>query len=130
MYDAVRSLYSNSSANVRLNGLYTNSFSIDSGVRQGDVLSPTLFALYINDLVLELNGSNMGVKCGAFSVACLLYADDLVIIADSEHKLQSQINAMYEWCRKWRMQVNINKSKIVHFRKKSIPKTRFKLYVW
>lgn len=51
-YYAVKSLYKNSQSCVRLGEGYTNWFGCNTGVRQGDNLSLTLFALYINDLAL------------------------------------------------------------------------------
>ena len=46
----------------------------------------------------------------------LLYADDLVVFADSEAKSQCLLDTVYNWCKKWRMKMNEIKSKIVHFR--------------
>ena len=46
----------------------------------------------------------------------LLYADDLVLIAESEDDLQALLNCTYDWCLKWKMNININKSNVVHFR--------------
>ena len=46
----------------------------------------------------------------------LLYADDIVLIAPDETSLQAQLDAVYKWCRKWRMVVNQDKTQVVHFR--------------
>ena len=45
-----------------------------------------------------------------------MYADDLVVFADSEAKLQCLLDTVYNWCKKWRMKINESKSKIIHFR--------------
>ena len=54
IYKSIKSLYSGTLSCVRLNGFLTDWFNCDSGVRQGDNLSPTLFSVFINDLALEL----------------------------------------------------------------------------
>ena len=53
-------------------------FDIGSGVKQGCILSPMLFAMYIDDLVANLNAAQVGVKCGEQLLSSLLYADDIV----------------------------------------------------
>ena len=45
-----------------------------------------------------------------------MYADDLVVFADSEAKLQYLLDTVYNWCKKWRMKIKENQFKIVHFR--------------
>ena len=50
----------------------------------------------------------------------------MVLIADSESELQSMLNVMYQWCKKWRLRLNSNKTKIVHFRGKRVKQTMFK----
>ena len=47
---------------------------------------------------------------------CLLYADDLVLLAESEEGLQRLLDVVNTWCNTWGMRVNSNKSKVVHFR--------------
>ena len=108
-----------------LNGYLTNEFISHCGVRQGDTLSPTLFGLYINDLVLDLNKTGSGVRLeGNLSISSLLYADDLAIIAETEEGLQSQLDVLLEWCQKWSMRVNISKTKVVHYRTKTQPRSQ------
>ena len=51
----------------------------------------------------------------------LLYADDIILIASDELKLQRMLDTLGEYCKAWRLTINPNKSKIVHFRRKSCP---------
>lgn len=127
MYFAVKSLFSNTMASIQLtNTLQTEWFSNDSGVRQGDCISPTMFSLYINDLVNYLKDTGPVLTFGEVSINSLLFADDMVLIAESEQGLQDLLNALYDWCFKWRLKVNESKSKIIHFRKSNVPLTNAK----
>ena len=58
------------------------------GIRQGDSLSPTLFSLYLNELAIEIKELNAGIYVNSQNVGILLYADDIVLVAPSEVKLQ------------------------------------------
>jgi hypothetical protein len=118
MYRAIKALYSNTSVRVQVNDHFTPWFLTTSGVRQGDNLSPTLFALFLNDLAVELKALNLGVTAGEVNVPILLYADDIVLMSENEEKLQKQLDHVATWCRKWQLVINNNKSQVVHFRKK------------
>ena len=45
----------------------------------------------------------------------LLYADDIVLLAENEANLQKMLQLLYKWCYKWRLNVNESKSKVIHF---------------
>lgn len=122
--NALKALYSKVDCAVDVNCDLTEWFDVSCGVKQGCILSPTLFAMFIDDLVDCLKEKNCGVMCGDCSVASLLYADDIVLLAPDEQSLQSLLDAVEEWCRKWRMSLNISKTKIMHFRKKVRGKKR------
>ena len=81
--------------------------------------------LYINDLVHEVKKVKGGVKVGDRLVQCLLYADDIALLGESEEDIQLQLNNLLEWCKKWRMKVNVSKSKIVHYRPSGQERTQF-----
>ena len=83
LYDSLVSLYENVECSVKLSHMNTISkwFSVDTGLKQGCILSPQLFNLYINDLIRELKDASIGVKAGDTLVTCLAYADDSVICA-------------------------------------------------
>ena len=77
-----------------------------------------LFAIFINDLIEEMNLLKKGVDINGENVAALLYADDLVIMSESEKDLQDMLHMVNKWCIKWSMQINPEKSKALHFRRK------------
>ena len=72
-------------------------------------MSPLLFALYIDDLIQELNAKEVGVMYGDGMLSTLLYADDIVLIAPNELNLQSIITVVEKWCKTWQMSLNVNK---------------------
>ena len=119
MYWAISSLFRNPKSRVVLNDIATDWFSCPIGVKQGDTISPTLFAIYINDLAEQLNQSGLGVDIDAsLKLSCLLYADDIVLLADDEHDLQALLTIVNTWCSKWRLEVNLLKTNIMHVQKK------------
>ena len=124
---ALKALYSKVSCTVSINSELTNWFDVNSGVKQGCILSPTLFALFIDDLVDNLKSEHAGVTCGNTLISSLLYADDIVILAPNEGDLDKLIKVVESWCDRWSMNLNIAKTKVVHFRRKrgNKPKTSY-----
>ena len=116
IYRAIKSLYNESKCCMNLNGWLSDTFRCSYGVKQGDVLSPTLFNLYINDLAKTIKDSNIGIQLNDLNVSTLIYADDLVLISENESNLQKMIDIIKDWCSKWRLVVNVGKTKIIHFR--------------
>ena len=125
LYFAIKALYTNTLSAVRINNELTNWFVTDSGVRQGDNLSPVLFNIYLNDLAEELNNLKLGVKINDFCVSLLLYADDIVLLSENEENLR-KCCYVHEWCQKWQMTVNIEKTKVLHFCKKRTKRSNYR----
>ena len=93
-------------------GSQSESMPLEIGVRQGCPSSPILFNLFINDLVDGLEAGEEGVDIPALDapkIGALLFADDLVMLADSEEKLRMMVGRLEGWCQRWEMRVNASK---------------------
>ena len=72
----IQALYDGSVCRVKVEGQVSRDFEVNSGLRQGCVLSPLLFSLYINGAVKKLKEEKCGVECGDETIPGLLFADD------------------------------------------------------
>ena len=117
IYNSISSIYQNSEFCVPLNGKLTDWFICEPGVKQGDNLYPTLFAVFINDLVKEVNDQDMGINIVDKKLLILVYADDIAMVANNEEDLQHLLNKLHCWWKKWRVLINTDKSNCMHFRR-------------
>jgi len=67
-------------------------------IYQGCILSPTLFAMFIDVPVQDINLAQLRVNCQTCTLSTLLYADDIVLLAPSTENLLGLINVVAEWC--------------------------------
>jgi len=111
----IRAMYRSVSSVVRAEGQLSDPFEAELGVRQGSVLSPLLFNVFINDLVSHLNEAGCGVAVCGRRLACLLFADDIVLLADSEASLQKLLDSAADYATTWRLQFNAQKSAVLCF---------------
>ena len=111
MYNIVKS-------QVKIENTMSEAFKCNTGVHQGECLSPFLFSMYLNDLEEELitNGVN-GIDIGILKLFLLLYADDIVLFGKTSEDLQHGLNILENYCNRWKLTVNTNKTKILVFRK-------------
>jgi len=106
-------LYSENVSQIWNGGSLSEPFKVEQGVKQGCLLSPILFSLFLNDLHDSLPG---GIQIGNTNVKVIMYADDIVLLSTCPNELQQMIDALSVYCRTWSLSVNLEKSKILVFR--------------
>uniref|UniRef100_A0A670IUV5 ribonuclease H n=1 Tax=Podarcis muralis TaxID=64176 RepID=A0A670IUV5_PODMU len=112
------SLYSNTTARVRIgpNGYLTTPFPTARGVRQGCLLAPLLFNLYLHDALSPLKlATKYPPHLAGHPVASLFYADDAVILSRTAADLANAVNAFIAYCKAEALNINYKKSKVLHF---------------
>ena len=75
----------------------SDSFSVSNGVRQGSVLSPVLFAVYLDGLLSELEGSGVGCYWGAHFVGAVCYADDIALLTPCPSAMRTMLSVCEEY---------------------------------
>ena len=113
----ISSMYRCVKTKVFVNGDCSESFDCKLEVRQGECLSPFLFAMYVNDMEQNLTESGIGIPLGDMKISMLFYVDDLVIFSDSPNGLQNGITALHGYCTKWKLKLNTEKSKVMVFKR-------------
>ena len=85
-------IYEEQTGWVTLSGKQSSSFTIKNGTRQGSVLSPVIFSLYLDDLLRELRRLQLGCNIGGCWYGACGYADDLIILAPNREVLQRMLD--------------------------------------
>ena len=91
------------------------SFKCFKGVKQGCMLSPTLFNIFLSDLPKILNKDKDAPELNGRSISCLLYADDLVIVSKSQKGLQNNLNLLRDYSQENSLYINESKTKVMVF---------------
>jgi len=111
----LRNWYSRLSCSVLWNNALGDVFSVNCGVRQGGVLFPILFSVYVDDLISLLRDSGYGMYIDKLFAGCILYADDILLLSSSCHGLQSMLHICNEFGKRWDIHFNPAKTQCVIF---------------
>ena len=129
-FNVLKTMYTNDSVCVGVGGKITESFIVNQGVRQGCVLSPLLFNIFLSDLPeLLLNAGCCPAKLTNSNViGCIVWADDILMLSETKDGLQNMLHILGEYSSKNFMDINYTKTKGIIFNKTGkIIKTAYKL---
>ena len=118
-YDCLTNLYTGDKSCVKLGDRVTSTFELTHRVKQGCILSPILFNIFLSDLQQELEQKYCNPVNISSSVesGCLIWADDLLHMSRTEIGLQNMLNALNNYTSKNGMTLNIEKTKVMIFNK-------------
>jgi len=107
--------FSNLSCSVVWKSMMGDAFRVTCGVRQGGILSPILFSVYIDDIIEKMRKSGYGIYIGTQFVGSILYADDIALVSCSCHGLQKLIDICQHYGGVWDIKFNATKSQAITF---------------
>ena len=109
------SWYSSQQMCVCWNSCVSHWFSVSNGIRQGSVLSPVLFAVYLDGLLQKLSQIGVGCYWGAHFVGAVCYADDIALLALCPSALRIMLTTCEEFAPSHGLKLNAEKTQLIRF---------------
>ncbi len=102
------------------NSRKSDSFTVTNGVRQGAVLSATLYTVYVDELMHRLEQKQVGCEIDGMFAGALAYADDVTLLCPTIDGLRSMLKTLEEFGEEYKMKINANKTKCILFTKRKV----------
>ena len=132
----IYNMYETAKSCVKQQSMISGLFACNMGVRQGENLSPLLFAIFLNDFEKSISTKYNGLATVSelsrilgtedieffLNMYTLLYADDTVVLAESPAELQIALDEVGIYCKKWGLSINETKTKVVIFSRGKVKK--------
>ena len=116
MLRILKEMYRDNKVSLRLGNIRTKKMNRTKGLRQGCVLSPFLFSVYINKMIKRLETSGLGIELGGKRIPLLVFADDIVLCAEDEQQLGEMLNIIWEETQELRMTISQEKSMVMRLK--------------
>ena len=112
-------IYTEDKLCIKVNNRVTNTFIANQGVKQGCILSPLLFNIFLSDLQTKLEKTESAplLLTRNERIGCLIWADDLLIFSETENGLQNMLNDLGNYAANNGLSVNMTKTKVMIFNK-------------
>jgi hypothetical protein len=124
--NVIENMYDDVSYCVKINSCTTDPIPSNVGVKQGCVLSPTIFNLFLSDLPDIFDASCDPVYNFDSPLNCMMFADDIIILSESAEGLQNSLDKLKSYCDKWQLTLNTDKTKVMIFNKGGHPISKYK----
>ena len=111
-------MYTQQKIHVKWSDALSDEFPVSNGVKQGGILSPVLFAVYMDVLINRLRSSGLGCHVGNKWIGCLAYADDVALLCPSKAGLQKMLDISMSFAYEYNMTFNGSKSQFLVFSNK------------
>ena len=109
-------MYTKQRLRVRWSHVISDTFGAQNGVKQGGVLSPILFAIYMDELLIRLKKSGIGCHIGNTFLAALAYADDVTLVCPTLKSLKLLVKICEVYADEYHVLFNGPKSKLLVFK--------------
>ena len=110
----IEQLYDKATSAVQMNGSTGEWFRTTVGVRQGCLLSPTLFNIFLERIMSDALEENDGkVSIGGRNITNLRFADDIDALAEEEQELEALVESLDKTCTRYKMEISAEKTKLM-----------------
>ena len=116
-FNILKHIYSSDRASIKSGNSRSGFFDLDLGVRQGCILSPLLFNLFLSDLAKRFESMEEKIGLNHTGINSLFWADDLVLFARSKEDLDKMLKILEEYCKENEIAINTKKTKCMIFNK-------------
>ena len=106
VFNIIKNIYSSDQACVKVDGKISQPFKISQGVRQGCVLSPLLFNIFMAGLAKELSSKDSGLKLDSKTINSIFWADDIVLLTENRSDLETLLKIVSNYCCKNKLTIN------------------------
>ena len=113
----INNMYNDCNYIIKSGGEFSNPIGSSLGVKQGCNLSPLLFNIFINDIHQIFNNACCPISINNQNISSLSFADDLVILSETEAGLKNSLKCLENYCNEWGLKVNAKKTKVMIFNK-------------
>ena len=117
LINAIKESYNGPTAIINFQGVTTEKVKMEVGLRQGCVMSPILFAIYLADLGKEIERSKLGIQIGPTEntdvVSGIFFADDMVLIGKNHENLRKLLKMVGDYAQKWKTEFSAEKSVVL-----------------
>ncbi|MES9883123.1 MAG: reverse transcriptase family protein [Sedimenticola sp.] len=113
--NAIMNMYDGMTGSVRYKHFNSKTFKVLQGTRQGGIISPFFYLVYIDALLRELEHCNCGMTFYDTNCSSPTVADDMVLVSYSKNGLQTMMNICNEYSCKWRYKYNCSKCNVIVF---------------
>ncbi len=117
VFEIIRTIYEEDMMSVKIGNKFSKPFKPNKGVRQGCVLSPNLFNIFLSDIQATFDKCGHNIKLGSTEISSLLWADDILLLSTSKEGLQAKLNNLADYCKENKLDVNTDKTKVMIFSK-------------
>ena len=115
------SSYDSAESRVYWEGKVSLPITLEKGVRQGSILSPSLYILFIDGLIKALRESGLGCTFQGRYSGVIVLADDVALLAPTSEELQKMLRITGRYTIQWRYSINPSKSVVIVFNEKRAP---------
>ena len=117
-FNNIKKIYTGDKTCIKIGNQITEAFEINQGVKQGDILSPLLFNIFMSDFSNYIEGAEGKLQIDSSkNINSLIWADDILLLSESEEGLNQLLELLSNYCQENKLTLNKDKTKCLIFNK-------------